>query len=164
MIDREDFAGIAVLGHGEVTGPPDLGIVTIGVDCRGETVAGASADANRAASSLVDSIRRNQVAERDIQTSRLTIHQDYDFSDRVQRLVGYRATTTQVVLIRDLDRLASVIDAAVVAGGDSTVLEGVRFAVTDEGGRLDEARAAPGPMRSARPSSSPTWRGSSSAS
>ncbi len=141
MNGPKDIVGISVLGHGEVTGPPDLGIVTIGVDCRGETVAAASTDANRAASALVDSIRRNKVAERDIQTSRLTIYPDYDHAAGVQRVIGYRATTTQVVLIRDLDHLAAVIDSAVGAGGDSTVLEGVRFAVVDDAARLDEARA-----------------------
>ena len=140
-VGSEHTSGISVVGHGEVTGPPDLGIVTIGVDCRGDTVAAASADANRAAAALVDAIRGLDIAERDIQTSRLSISPDHDHSGPVRRLLGYRSATTLVVLVRDLDRLASVIDAAVGAAADATVLEGVRFAVVDDAARLDEARA-----------------------
>lgn len=133
--------GIAVQGVGEVRGAPDTMTVTLGVQVTADTVAGAIDQANRAAEAVLSALAEDGVAAEDIATQGLSVYPQYDYRpDGEQRLLGYQVTNTLMVTIRDLDRAGEIIDDAVAAGGDATIVQGVGFSVEDDTERLAEAR------------------------
>jgi uncharacterized protein len=135
--------GIAVTGIGEVLGQPDTMTVTIGVSVVRPTVSDATAEAATRATALIDALGAAGVAEDDIQTRDFAISPQYAFPDgETPRLTGYQVTNTVVATLRDIDAAGTVIDAAVAAGGDASIVQGVGFTVEDDATRLTEARAA----------------------
>ena len=69
--------GITVSGQGTASSAPDLAIVTLGVEATGETIKEARNSAASALGKIIDTLLESEVAEKDIQTSRLSIHPRY---------------------------------------------------------------------------------------
>jgi uncharacterized protein YggE len=136
-------SGIAVTGRGEVKGRPDTVTIQIGVSVMRRTVVEATRDATALARALTDALTAGGVAERDIQTSNLSINPNYEYPpNRQPKLTGYTFANTMFVTIRDVDAAGGIIDGAVAAAGDSAVLQGVHFALDDDTTAIVEARAA----------------------
>jgi uncharacterized protein len=135
-------AGITVTGVGTVLGRPDTMTVTIGVNVIRPTVSEATAEATASATALFDALEAAGVAEQDIQTQNYSISPQYRYDEgSTPVLTGYQVSNTVLAKIRDVDAAGSVIDAAVAAGGDSSIVQGIGFAVEDDTERLAEARA-----------------------
>jgi uncharacterized protein YggE len=136
-------AGIAVVGKGEIKGEPDAVTIEIGVQATRDSVAQATADAATKARSVVDALIANGVARDNIQTRNLAVNPNYEYPPGGHpRLVGYQFTNTVVATIRDLDAAGAIIDAALAAGGDDAVLQGLSFRVDDDAKAVVDARAA----------------------
>jgi uncharacterized protein YggE len=135
-------AGIQVSGRGEVTAQPDTGYFTIGVDVFGATVAEARDGAARDTQAVIDSLRRNDVAARDIQTTGLSIFAEYVYPREGGQptISGYRVVTSLEVRVRNLDDFSKVIDDAISAGGDSARVSSIRFDIDDRDALIEEAR------------------------
>ena len=135
-------AGITVTGVGTVLGRPDTMTVTIGVNVVRPTVSEATAEATASATALFDALEAAGVAEQDIQTQNYSISPQYRYDEgSAPELTGYQVSNTVLAKIRDVDTAGSVIDAAVAAGGDSSIVQGIGFSVEDDTERLAEARA-----------------------
>lgn len=135
-------AGITVTGVGTVLGRPDTMTVTIGVNVVRPTVSEATAEATASATALFDALEAAGVAEQDIQTQNYSIWPQYRYDEgRAPELTGYQVSNTVLAKIRDVDAAGTVIDAAVAAGGDTSVVQGIGFSVEDDTERLAEARA-----------------------
>jgi hypothetical protein len=88
---------------------------------------------------LTQALRRAGVAERDIQTSNVSVNPQYVYQEgEAPRISGYQAQNMVTVKVRNLDNLGRVIDASVGAGG--TNVNGVSFGLQEPEPRLDEAR------------------------
>lgn len=136
-------AGIAVSGKGEVEGRPDSLQIEVGVSARRDSVAQATNDAAVEAQAVIDALVGGGVAEEDIQTRSLSVYPEYDYPQNGQpRLRGYVFTNTVAATLRNLDDAGAVIDAALAAGGDDSVLNGVTFALEDDDEALVAAREA----------------------
>lgn len=135
-----ETSGITVSGHGEVDVPPDIGFVTVGVQSTASTVADAREAAAQSADALVSSLKKNGVAEKDIQTTGLYIQPNYDYSKSTPRLTGYTVTNTVTAKVRKIDSMSKVVDDAVTAGGDSARLQGISFGVEDSDKAKQDAR------------------------
>jgi uncharacterized protein YggE len=140
--DTASAAGIEVNGVGVVLGAPDTMTVTIGVQVTRETVAEATEVAASKASALIGALESAGVDDRDVQTANFSIYPQYDYSARGQRLVGFTVVNSVVANLRAIDEAGSTIDAAVAAGGDETIVQGIGFSVEDDAARLEAARAA----------------------
>ncbi len=133
---------ITVTGLGEVSVPPDMAVVSIGV---GEDAADARAalDAmNAAAAAIIARIREAGVDGADLQTGSLMLHPIYAASSRPEdsRTAGFRAETALTVRVRDLSRLGAILDATV--GDGANQISGLRFDILDRDAALSEARRA----------------------
>lgn len=135
-----ETSGITVSGHGEVDVPPDIGFVTVGVQSTASSVAAARDAAADSADALVSSLKKNGVAEKDIQTTGLYIQPNYDYSKNTPRLTGYTVTNTVTAKVRKIDTMSKTVDDAVAAGGDSVRLQGVSFGVEDSDKAKQDAR------------------------
>jgi uncharacterized protein YggE len=138
--------GVSVSGTGSAFGEPDLATLTLGVDAQADTVAEARETAAAALAGVIDSVRANGVAEEDVQTVQFSINPVYSFVGERRTLEGYQVTNVISIQIRDIDddpaKSSRIIDDAVTAGGDSAVVQGIYFSITDPTALEEEARRA----------------------
>jgi hypothetical protein len=78
----------------------------------------------------------------DIQTRQFRIRQRtrWDNETGEEIVVGYRVTNEVMAKIRDIEKVGSIIDAVVKAGGDLIRINGLDFSVDDPSAYYDEAR------------------------
>ena len=72
-----------------------------------------------------------EIADRDIQTANLSINPRYDYEKNRSRpeLIGFRASNTVRIRVRDLDKAGAVIDQSVSTGANS--LSGISFSFAE---------------------------------
>ena len=142
-------SGIWVTGEGSVTLEPDLAVLGLGVEARGETVSEALADASTAMDAVLGALRSRDLQDRDVQTRNFNVRPEYEYQEVVQSgarrqvrvLVGYVVSNTVTVKIRDLNSVGVVIDDVVTAGGDATRIDDVGFTVDDQSAYAEELRS-----------------------
>jgi hypothetical protein len=130
---------VTVTGEATVAVAPDAAMIRIGVSSQDKTAREAS-DANaKQMTAVLAAIKSNSIAERDIQTSRLSLQPQYDPNKGgTARLTGFQATNQVTVRIRDIGNLAAVLDSAISAGANE--MSGIEFIVSEQSKLLDRAR------------------------
>lgn len=142
-------AGIWVTGEGRMTMEPDLAVLSLGVEVIALPLADANATAATAMDAIMEALAANGVEEKDIQTHDFDIRPRYEWVEEVdesgrrsgsEELVGYRVRNNVTAKIRDLDTIGAVIDDAIVAGGDATRFDDLRFTVEDTSALMEDLR------------------------
>lgn len=138
----EDARTIVVTGAGEATKAPDIAFLTLGVEADGATASEALRKNSARMDAAIKTLRDAGVDKDDIQTSNLSVGARYDYSREGQapRLIGYQATNTVTVKLRNLKKAGEVIDKAVASG--SNRLDSISFGFADPKPLLNEARKA----------------------
>lgn len=134
--------GLWVTGEGKVQVVPDIANVQLGIEAQAQTVAAAQSQANAAMNRVMDALKANGVAEKDIQTRFFNIQKVTRFdSDKQQEVVlGYRVTNVVSAKIRNVAGAGAVIDSVAQAGGDLTRIDNITFTVEDPIRYYDQAR------------------------
>lgn len=132
---------ISVVGTGRVSRPPDVVEISIGISLVRSTVAEATDDAARLASSVIDALRAGGIDSDDLQTADYSVFAEYDHRPQRRVLVGYRVGNTVRALVRDLAALPTVLSQAAGAGGDATTIGGISFSNSDPDELRVEARS-----------------------
>jgi len=154
---------VVVRGKGEVSRKPDVARTTIGIAVTAPTVAEASRMANQQMSNLIGAIKKEGVADKDIQTANFSIN--FERIDPVHampapmmggparpgapaapaappappaRMGQYRVSNTVRVTIRDLEKAGRLLDAAVAAGANE--VWGISFEIDKPEALEAEAR------------------------
>jgi uncharacterized protein len=144
-------AGNTVLtlsAEGRSTRKPDLATFSAGVNSSGKTAGEAlaknAADMNR----VIAALKRAGIAERDIQTSNLSLNPVYADMSRqpsnpleqlVPPIIGYQVNNTITVRQRNLAEYGRVIDTLVANGANQ--VNGPGFEMDNPEAAMDEARA-----------------------
>jgi len=131
---------IHVNGSGSVTGDPDIASLNLGVSVEKETVAEAREEAASSMTALIETLKANNIDEKDISTENFSIYPQYDWTEEGRILKGYRVNNTVRAKVRDLDTLSDVIDDATEAGGDYIVLNSIQFMIEDTTDYQHQAR------------------------
>ena len=132
---------IAVTGTGTVAVTPDVADVRLGVSVQKPTVKEAQAAAATAMNAVLVAVKAAGIAERDIQTTAVSLSPVYDYPQSGgQKLIGYQFVNSISVTVRDLSKIAAVIDGAITAGANT--VDGVTFRVEDPQAAEDLARKA----------------------
>lgn len=130
-------SGITAHGVGQISGTPNVLTISVGV----QTTAGHAVDAlgqnSQKARAVIEALKGNGVADKDIQTSQLSLSPHYT-SPNV--LTGYDVSDTVTAKLRDVGRAGQAIDAAAAAAGDAGRLQGVSFSFDDDTGLKAQAR------------------------
>jgi uncharacterized protein YggE len=129
--------GITVSGVGTVKAAPDQASFSFGVETQGATADEALAQNNDAVSRVVDAIKGQGIPDEDIQTQSVSVYPRY--SEDGQIIVGYTASNTVSVVIRDLDEVGAVVDAAAQAGANQVY--GPNLSIADQTELYKEALA-----------------------
>jgi uncharacterized protein YggE len=111
------------------------------VSSQGKTARAAS-DANAKDMTVVlAAIKESGVADRDIQTTSLSLQPQYDPKQTgAARLIGFQVNNQVTIKIRDVGKLSAVLDRAIAAGANE--MSGIEFVVSEQEKLLDQARAA----------------------
>jgi uncharacterized protein len=130
---------ISVTGEANVSVAPDQAQIDGGVTSDAKTAREASDANNAAMGKVLLALKGAGIEEKDYQTSRLSLQPQYA-PNRAgpSPVVGYRASNRVTVKIRDVTKVANVIDVLVGAG--ATDIGGIHFSVTQASKYLDEAR------------------------
>lgn len=130
---------VVVTGEASVAVPPDTALIRVGVTNDGKTAREASEANARLMIPVVAALKEAGVAERDIQTAHLAI-QPMQEQQRAgpSRITTFRASNQVTARVRDIARVAEVIDRALGAGANE--LSGVSFVVDDPAQALDRVR------------------------
>ena len=138
---QSDFpSAISVTGEATISVPPDLAQVDAGVASDAKTAREASEANNAAMTRVLSALKGAGVAEKDYQTSRLSL-QPESAPNRTAgpaTIVGYRASNRVTIRLRDVTKVASAIDTLVGAGAND--IGGINFTVSQASKLLDDAR------------------------
>jgi len=132
---------IVVTGEGRVEVAPDMATITLGAQAEALNAAEALAATSAATARILAQLSEAGIEPRDIQTANLSLSPRYDHARSgtgPMRLLGYLASNTIRVRVRDLDALGARLDAAVAAGGNR--FDGLAFGLQDPEPVTDEAR------------------------
>ena len=132
---------VTVTGEATIAATPDAAMIRFGVSSQSKTARAAS-DANAKEMAVVlAAIKESGVADRDIQTTSLSLQPQYDPKQTgAARLVGFQVNNQVMIKIRDIGRLSAVLDRAIAAGANE--MSGIEFVVSEQAKLLDQARAA----------------------
>ncbi|MER5305729.1 SIMPL domain-containing protein [Streptomyces lasiicapitis] len=133
---------VTVTGTGSASAAPDLAVVGVAVEVTAPTAEKALAAQHAAAEALLDALRRQGVAERDVRTDSLELSAVYEEGSGAAKLTGYRAAQSFSVKVRELHRTGRVIKAASDAAGDAARINGVTFDLADARPLRAKARQA----------------------
>jgi uncharacterized protein YggE len=130
---------VTVTGEATVGIAPDAAVIRIGVNSQGKTAREAS-DANaKQMTSVLAAIKDAGIADRDMQTSRLSLQPQYDPNKNgTARLLGFQVTNQVTIKIRDTDKVPTILDRAIAAGANE--MSGIEFVVSEQSKLLDQAR------------------------
>jgi uncharacterized protein len=124
---------VSVSATGQADAVPDAARASITVEVTDPASAEtAQQGAAGAATAVLDALSAAAVPDADIATQALTVAPAYTYtSDGGQTLIGYRASQTFTVTLRDLSTAGRTLDAVVAAGGNAARLDSFAPFVTD---------------------------------
>ncbi len=133
---------ISVTGEANVSVAPDQAQIDAGVTSDAKTAREASDANNATMGKVLLALKGAGIEEKDYQTSRLSLQPQFATSprtaERTAGIVSFRASNRVTVRIRDVTKVANVIDVLVGAGAND--IGGISFTVTQASKHLDEAR------------------------
>jgi uncharacterized protein YggE len=144
-----DSNSINVYGKGSASAPPDIVLLTLGVEAREEGVQEARQLASTAMTKLFVVLSDAGIEDRDIQTRAFSITPEYTWREKrdedgnrttEQIPAGYTVSNQVLVHLRDIAKTGYVIDSIASAGGDLTRVRGVRFTIDDPTAMETKAR------------------------
>jgi uncharacterized protein YggE len=132
---------ISLSSTGTVKVTPDAVRMSATVTVLLPTSKAAMAATSTAAGAVRSALLANGIAAKYLKSTSITIAPEYNYTqDKGQILTGYRASQSFEVIIVNAKSAGAVVDAAVAAGGDPLVLNGVTPFVLDNTGAAEAAR------------------------
>lgn len=130
---------ITVTGEATVSVAPDNANIRLGVTSQGKNAREASEANARQMTNVLAAIKEAGVADRDVQTSRLSLQPQYEQGKAgPARLLGFQVTNQITIRIREIDKFPGILDRAIAAGANE--MSGIEFVVSEQSKLLDQAR------------------------
>ena len=118
---------------------PDRAVISAGVQSKAPTATDAMAQTSKQMQSVIAALKARGISEKELNTSSISLSQDYDYSDgKAPVLKGYVADNNVTVKIADLTKLGGILDVLVKAG--ATNISGPSFTVADDSAISEAAR------------------------
>ena len=128
---------VTVMGQGQMSLAPDTAFVTLGVETTGRTVGQAQRQNRLVVNKVVERLRALEIENDRIQTGSFTVSPQYkpppkrsEVPSEPPEIIGYVASNMMTVEVRNLDRVASVIEESLAAGANR--FQGLHWALLDE--------------------------------
>ncbi|WP_414819825.1 SIMPL domain-containing protein [Sphingomonas sp. Root710] len=128
-----------IVATGEVNAVPDIATIGAGVVTQAPTAAAAMSDNARRTAATVAAIRKAGVADRDIQTTSISLSPQYKYADNQPPVItGYQASNRVSVRFRDIRAAGPILDSLVAAGANQ--IDGPTLSIDKPEPLLDQAR------------------------
>lgn len=109
---------ISVRGEGKVVAKPDIGQVSLSVISDAATVATAQKDNTDKMNKVTQAMKDAGIKEEDLKTTSYSIAPRYQYSAGRSDIIGYEATQTMEIKIRDLTKVGDILGKAAAAGAN----------------------------------------------
>lgn len=137
---------ISVTGEGRAAVAPDMAMLSLTVTRVGDTAEAALAANSSAMREVIEALKADGLAERDIQTSDFSIFPRYSQPDPTRqgsgeqppKIIGYQVSNGVTLRVRDITKLGAILDRSVTLG----VNQGgqITFSNADPAKAVEEAR------------------------
>lgn len=140
---------LTISAEGRMTSTPDLAVFSAGVVSQGKTASQALSANSADMSRVIAALKRAGIADRDIQTSNLSLNPIYQpqrslpdgtITPAQPTIIGYQANNTVSVRQRRIDDFGRVLDTLVASGANQ--VNGPSFELDNPEPVLDQARTA----------------------
>ena len=132
---------ITVQGFGVINVPPDQARVLLGVQARSASAQEASAQNAQAMTVVLEALKALGIEGKYVQTHTFSLSPEFSHQpDGAASPKGYQATNNINVIITDIARVGSILDAAITAAGDHILIHQVEFVVSNLDALHERAR------------------------
>lgn len=113
---------LTIQGQGKASAVPDIAVITVEVSQEGTDLDPILTQVRRDMSKVIDSLKAQGIAEKDIRTESFQVHPKYENDKRFNaRRAGYVVSNTVSAKIRDLKKTGKVL-SSVIGSGATTVI------------------------------------------
>jgi uncharacterized protein YggE len=134
---------ISVSSTGTVKVTPDAVRLNASVSAIAKVSKDALSNANIAASKFRTAILANGIDKKYLSSTTLTVYPEYNYTqDTGNVLIGYRASQSFEVIIRNAAKAGEIVDAVVSSAGDALYINGVTPFVYDNTKATEAARVS----------------------
>ncbi|MEQ6388654.1 SIMPL domain-containing protein [Bacillaceae bacterium S4-13-58] len=120
---------IKVIGKGALSIPPDLVIITLGVETTNRNVEEAQQQNSMRMNRMLESLKSMGITEEHIETILYNMEPIYEFLEGKREFKGYRFTHLVEIKIKETTRAGEIIDAATKSGANR--VNDIRFEVSE---------------------------------
>lgn len=133
---------ISVTGDGKVSAKPDMAILSFGFEETQSTSKAALDTVNQKIIQAQKILKDNGIADSDITTTNLNIYPEYNYTEKVRRLIGQRASQTLEVKVKKIDDKASKVVQIIdqLSTIDNVQINSVHFDIEDKTKLFSQAR------------------------
>jgi uncharacterized protein len=117
---------------------PDIATISAGLETRGAAADTAMADNVRDFAKIMAVVKKYGIQPKDIQTTGVSVGEDFDYSGREAKLNGYKASNSLSIKVRDLKQVGPMLSDLVAAGANQ--VGGPTFGMDDSEALRDKAR------------------------
>jgi len=121
---------INVQGNAELTVEPDEAEVWVGASFVKDTAEEAQSSVNEVINDIIDGLRYKGFTEEDMETTQLSLREEYSWEDNTRKSEGWRATQTLKVKTTDLTKVGEIVDVAVENGANQ--INNINFGLSEE--------------------------------
>jgi len=132
--------GIAVTGTGEIDVIPDIAVFYVSAEAESKNVTEATKQVSVASQQIIALLSSKGITGPDIVTSSVNISPRYDWSRDVQVVIGYVASVSMQVTVREISEVGQILDSVIKVGGNTIRLNGLRFDIEDRSKYISLAR------------------------
>ncbi len=128
-----------IVASGDVSAVPDVAQIGAGVVTQAPRAADAMAENARRTAATIAALKKAGVADRDIQTSSISLSPQYRYADNQPPVItGYQASNRVSIRFRDVKRAGAILDTLVAAGANQ--IDGPNLTVDRPEALYDQAR------------------------
>ncbi len=120
---------VTASGAGTAQAVPDTAEMSFGVTTTSSNAKTALDDASKVAEQIASAVKKQGIADEDIQTQDVSVYPQTVDQDGKQVITGYQASLNVRVKVRDIAKLGEVISAANAAGANN--ISGPAFSIGD---------------------------------
>ena len=140
QLDQQNMNQVTVSGEGKVYAKPDIALVNLGVETKGQTTAEVISKNTEKMNAVTQSVKDQGVEEKDIKTTNYNLAPLYNWTEGAGRVFqGYTLTQNLQVKIRDFTKVGEILKQAVAKGANLT--SNLQFTIENPEQFKQEARA-----------------------
>jgi uncharacterized protein len=130
---------VTVVGSGQVQGTPDTLTANVSIEFTAPDVTAAMNQTSELQQAVINALVTAGVDRKDIRTTQVRLQPQY--GPESSAIVGYRASNSIDVKVRNLDSASNTLALIVSTGGNATRINSVNYSIDDDSQLVKDARA-----------------------